>query len=143
MKEDYKKILGEWVYRSVHNDTDIEKSFEELEYGRGILTVEDVSDDCKFKGRLVLRFDANYILNLSGEILHHDNKMNGIRMKGKGIKGLPTEEWEYDYRGFVIPDWPNGVNQAFVITGSVDRAKDHDTAKAGYVGTFFMVHKNK
>ena len=32
-----------------------------------------------------------------------------VRFQGRGLVG--GEEWVYDYLGFVVPAWPNGINQ--------------------------------
>jgi hypothetical protein len=63
-------------------------------------------------------------------------------LEGKGVDDTPTAGWRYDHQGFIMPTWSNGINQAFVITGSVIRVTDHGNAKAGYVGAFFMVKQN-
>ena len=137
MIEEYKRFIGHWVYRSLRNETEVEKDFNDLEFGRGVINIESVGED--FISKATLDMGNNYILNLSGELTRRDNEINGVKMKGEGISGSLTEGWRYDYEGFVIPAWPNGINQAFVISGSVIRVKDHGAAKAGYVGTFYMV----
>lgn len=139
MVEEYKKFIGQWVYRSLRNETNIDKDFNDLEFGRGLINIDSIGED--FIAKATLDMDSNFILNLTGELTRRDNEINGIKMKGEGVNGSPTEGWRYDYEGFIIPTWSNGINQAFVITGSVIRVTDHGTAKAGYVGTFYMVHK--
>lgn len=140
MVEEYKKFLGQWVYRSLLNDTDITKPFDALEFGRGTITIDSIGED--FIAEAILDMGSNYKLNLTGELKRRDNEINEIILEGKGIDGSPTAGWRYDYQGFTIPDWPNGVDQAFVITGSVIRVTDHGNAKAGFVSTFYMVKQN-
>ena len=144
MVEEYKKFLGQWVYRSLRNDTDLAKEFNQLEFGRGIITIDSIGED--FIAEAALRIPGNgvpdyYVLNLTGELVRRENQIAEIKMRGEGIDNSSTEGWVYDYSGFLIPAWSNGIDQAFVITGSVFRVSDHGTAKAGYVGTFYMVHK--
>lgn len=45
------------------------------------------------------------------------------RFQGKGIVG--GEEWIYDYEGYLVPAWPNGVQQVSAMVGSVVRTIPH------------------
>ena len=51
------------------------------------------------------------------------------------------EEWVYDYLGYLVPDWPDGVGQVATITGSIIRTVPHSSgqAPAGYTATFYAV----
>lgn len=138
MLEEYKPFLGLWIYRSLRNDADIQKDFNDLEFGRGTITIENIGED--FISKANLDMGGGYLLNLKGQLIRQNNEITSIRIQGEGIKSTPTEGWRYDYEGFIIPKWPNGIDQSFVISGSVIRIKDHGSAKAGYVGTFYMVH---
>jgi len=137
MLEEYKKFIGHWAYRSLRNETDIQKDFNDLEFGRGIITIESIGED--FIAKANLDMGGGYVLNLKGELVRQNNEIASIRVKGEGIEGTLTAGWRYDYEGFIIPQWPTGVDQAFVISGSTIRVTDHGTARAGYVGTFYMV----
>ncbi|MGB8193682.1 MAG: hypothetical protein WCF67_17250 [Chitinophagaceae bacterium] len=139
MQGEYEKFKGQWIYRSLRNDTDINIDFNQLEFGRGTIHIDSIGEDFIAVARLDM--GSGYQLSLKGELSRQDNEINSISLKGEGISGTPTEGWRYDYQGFVVPAWPNGKDQAFVITGSVIRVTDHGTAKAGYVGSFYMVHK--
>jgi hypothetical protein len=46
-----------------------------------------------------------------------------VRFQGKGIVG--GEEWIYDYEGWLVPAWPNGVQQATAMVGSIVRTIPH------------------
>jgi hypothetical protein len=48
-----------------------------------------------------------------------------VRLTGKGHQGTSTADFHYEYDGFVLPQWENGVDQRLVIGGTVLRAKDH------------------
>ena len=63
----------------------------------------------------------------------------GMAWRGEGVPGSPTAGWIYDYYGNLAHEWENGIDQRTVLVGSVIRAVAHGNAKAGYVGTFFMV----
>lgn len=63
------------------------------------------------------------------------------RFQGVGMVG--GEQWIYDYEGYLIPDWPNGIGQVPAIVGSVIRTIPHSggTAKAGVVASFYAVRE--
>ena len=60
-------------------------------------------------------------------------------MAGRGFIG--GEEWVYDYLGYLVPAWSDGVNQVETIVGSVIRTVPHSggQAPAGFTATFFAV----
>ena len=49
--------------------------------------------------------------------------------------------WVYDYVGYLVPIWPNGVDKRAAIVGSVIRTVPHNNgqARAGYVASFIAV----
>ena len=60
------------------------------------------------------------------------------------------EEWIYDYQGYLIPHWPNGVDERPAIVGSVIRTIPHSGSAppgggpppinpAGVVASFYAV----
>ena len=66
-----------------------------------------------------------------------------VRFQGVGI--VNGEKWIYDYEGYLVPDWPNGVDQVPAIVGSVIRTIPHSGSQpntvhpAGVVGSFYAV----
>jgi hypothetical protein len=56
------------------------------------------------------------------------------------------EEWKYDYVGYVVNPWPNGVDQRMAIVGSIVRTIPHgrepDIAPAGEVGSWIAVKQD-
>ena len=46
-----------------------------------------------------------------------------VRFQGTGI--VSGEKWIYDYEGYLVPHWPNGVDQRPAIVGSVIRTIPH------------------
>jgi hypothetical protein len=66
-----------------------------------------------------------------------------VRFQGVGI--VSGEKWIYDYEGYLVPDWPNGVDQVPAIVGSVIRTIPHSGSQpntvhpAGVVGSFYAV----
>lgn len=63
-----------------------------------------------------------------------------IRFQGVGTEGFP-KGWVYDYIGFLVPQWPNGIEQVPAIVGSVVRTVPHSggKAKAGFTASFIAV----
>jgi hypothetical protein len=57
------------------------------------------------------------------------------------VDGTGTAGWRYNYEGFLIPRWPDGIDQRAAIVGSVIRTVPHSggKAKAGYVASFVAV----
>jgi hypothetical protein len=65
------------------------------------------------------------------------------RFQGTGI--VNGEQWIYDYEGYLVNHWPNGVQQRPAIVGSVIRTIPHSggepgtVAPAGVVASFYAV----
>jgi len=128
---------GLWTYRSFLNDPDLATGFDKLEFGRG--TIEVVAAPMGvFRGRI---FDTGWDLELAGSIGY--GTPWSVRFQGTGIVG--GEQWVYDYIGWLVPAWPNGVLQRPAITGSVVRTIPHSgggpgtVAPAGVVCSFYAV----
>lgn len=126
-------INGRWTNRSLLNDPDISLPFDRLRFGAGHLELA-TGDGDSLTGTLG---DTAWSLALSGTVTR--NGATQVRFQGKGIVG--GETWVYDYLGFLVPDWPHGVNQADAIVGTVIRTEPHGTAPAGDVASFYAVRQ--
>jgi hypothetical protein len=130
-------LVGTWTYRSLLNDPDVSTGFDKLEFGRGNITVEDAPMGV-FKGRIG---GPGWSLDLNGAIGY--GSPWSVRFQGKGV--VDGEQWIYDYTGYVVPPWPNGVDQRPAIVGSVIRTIPHSgggpgtVAPAGVVASFYAV----
>ena len=132
------KILkGTWTYRSLHDNVDINKPFNDLRFGAGIIDMIEVGYDHIIKASLDM--GGEYKLEITGEIKRSAGAIEGIYFKGEGIAGTSTEGWVYEYFGNLVYQWGNATNQKYVISGSVIRTVQHGNAPAGYVATFYMV----
>lgn len=133
-------FAGKWTYRSFVNDPkevgDDAKAALNLIFGEGQMSVEDAGFG-RFKG--TVDFGDKTILDLKGWAAY--GAPFTVRFEGVGRKGSPAEGWIYDYVGYLVPDWPNGVAQVVAIVGSVIRTVPHSNgqAKAGYVASFVAV----
>jgi hypothetical protein len=130
-------FVGSWTYRSFLNDPDVNKAFNDLEFGRGTILIEEAPMQA-LKGTIG---GPGWSLTLKGARAY-GNPMH-VRFQGVGI--VNGEKWIYDYEGYLVPDWPNGVNQVPAIVGSVIRAIPHSGSQpntvhpAGVVGSFYAV----
>lgn len=132
-------LLGTWTYRSFLNDPDLSTKFNDLEFGRGNISVEAAPMN-ELKGRI---YDVGWQLDLKGSITY-GNPFT-VRFQGKGVVG--GEEWIYDYVGYVIRPWPNGMDQRMAMVGSIVRTIPHSsggggTSPAGVVCSWIAVKQD-
>jgi len=127
-------FVGTWTYRSFLGNPDIKVDFNKLEFARATLLIERAPFGV-LRGKL--SFDDDY-LALKG-CISYGNPFTA-RFLGKGAtKG--TKGWIYDYLGYLVPMWPDGVEQRPAIVGTVIRTVSHSDgkAKAGVVASFIAV----
>lgn len=137
MSSEYDFYEGNWSYRSLLDDPDLSKEFNDLRFGAGTITFGQIAYDQILDGNLDM--GGGYELLLRGELHRDRSGIVGVRWTGTGIPGTPTEGWVYDYRGSRTQEWTGASDQASVIVGSVIRTVAHGQAPAGYVATFYMV----
>ena len=58
---------------------------------------------------------------------------NPMHARFQGVGIVNGEQWIYDYDGYLVPDWPNGVDQIPAIVGSVIRTIPHSGGQPGTV----------
>jgi hypothetical protein len=130
-------FVGSWTYRSFLNDPDVNKNFDDLEFGRGTIIIEQAPMQA-LNGRIG---GPGWSLVLKGARTY-GNPMHA-RFQGVGV--VNGEKWIYDYEGYLVPDWPNGVDQIPAIVGSVIRTIPHSGSQpntvnpAGVVASFYAV----
>jgi hypothetical protein len=132
------QFLGNWTYRSFINDPNISKDFNDLEFGRGELQIEDFAPS-SFNGRLV--FGETYQFRLSGS----SSFGNPFTVRFQGVGDAADSLGQiYDYVGYLIPIWPNGVQQRPALVGSVVRTVPHNggTAPAGIVASWIALKRS-
>jgi hypothetical protein len=130
-------FVGSWTYRSFLSNPDIKTDFNQLEFARAGLDIERAPPGV-LRGRL--SFDQDY-LALKGAI-SYGNPFSA-RFQGRGATPA-TQGWIYDYLGFLVPAWPDGVDQRPCIVGTVIRTVAHSEgmAKAGVVASFIAVKRD-
>ena len=116
-------FVGVWIYRSFLNDPDLSTQFNDLEFGRGNIRI-DPSPMNEFKG---LIYGTGWQLNLAGSA-NYGNPFS-VRFQGTGVVG--GEQWIYDYVGYLIHPWPNGIDQRMAMVGSIVRTIPHSSGSGG------------
>jgi hypothetical protein len=132
-------FVGTWTYRSLLNDPDGSKAFNDLEFGEGTLVITEESS-LTLGGTIG---GPGWSLDLHGSF-GYGSPMQ-VRFQGKGV--VNGEEWIYDYIGWLVPTWPNSNStlerKSFV--GSVVRTIPHSGSgkgtvnPAGVVASFYCV----
>jgi hypothetical protein len=132
-------LSGKWTYRSfVDTDAlvgdDAQKALN-LIFGEGVFSFAVTS--AQLTGTLDM--GGGYVLDLQGKVVPAGAGPLTVEISGFGRTNTPTAGWEYDYHAYLAYHWPNGVNQATALVGTVIRAKPHDGAPAGVVASFIAV----
>ncbi len=127
-------LKGKWLYRSFIDDSDPDK--DPRLFGQGILTFKEscfgvIEGDFDFGqwGKMEVKGSAFF------------GDPNSLNFRGRGIADTPSKDWVYDYKGYLLPKWVDGVEQKTAVVGTVIRAEDHSggQAKAGVVASFIMI----
>ena len=141
---DASTLAGKWTYRSFHNSpvpvADDPKTAPEkalaLIFAEAVFTFE-IPSSTTLKGAIDWPGGG---LDLQGTIQPGAAGTGPtVEIVGAGRYGTGTAGWEYDYRGQLAYQWPNGVNQVPALVGTVIRAKPHGASPAGYVASFIAV----
>jgi len=130
-------FAGTWTYRGFLSNPDINVGFDKLEFASATLIIDQAPQGV-LRGRLT--FDSDF-LALKGNVSYG----NPFTMRFQGRGATPaTQGWIYDYLGFLVPGWPDGVEQRPAIVGSVIRTAPHSDgkAKAGVVASFVAVKRD-
>jgi len=130
-------FVGKWTYRSLLNNPDVSTAFNDLEFGRGEIIIAEAAQQL-----LVGTIGGpGWSLNLKGSRAYGSPMQ--VRFQGVGV--VSGEQWIYDYQGYLVPAWPNGVDQRPAIVGSVVRTIPHSggspgtVAPAGVSASFYAV----
>ena len=128
-------FVGRWTYRSFHNDPDPDAS--RPPFGTGTLVLDE-PDYGRLSGSLG---GEGWNLSLVGGYTYG----NPFALRFQGSGDIGGERWVYDYVGYLVPIWPNGVDQRPAIVGSVIRTVPHSNgqARAGYSASFIAVKQGQ
>jgi hypothetical protein len=128
-------LVGTWSYRSFVNNADLAVTFDSLRFGVGTLDLTEPTFG-QLSGTLG---GSGWSLALAGHYTY--GNPHHARFQGSGDIG--GEHWVYDYVGYLVPAWPNGVGQTPAIVGSVIRTVPHSNGQAasGFVASFVAVRQ--
>ena len=138
-------FTGSWAYRSFRNNPTFRfadcqqcEDLSAIVFGEGALEIDDFAPG-DFSGRLV--FGPGSELSLVGAS-SLGNPFT-VRFQGRGVTPA-TADFVYDYVGYLVPVWPNGVDQRPAIVGSIVRTEPHSNgqAEAGFVGSWIAVKRD-
>ena len=118
-------FVGTWIYRSFYNDPDISTDFDKLEVGRATMVIHD-GPMTALTGTIG---GPGWSLNLTGS-RQYGTPMRA-RFEGRGVVG--GEEWIYDYDGYLVAPWPNGLQERPAMAGSLIRTIPHSGSGAGTI----------
>jgi hypothetical protein len=136
-------LSGSWTYRSFINNpslvNDDAQAALNLIFGEGVLHVVSI-DESNFKA--VLDFGGGAAMDLFGTVVHACGyHPQVIEITGTGREGTSTAQWVYQYKGYIVPTWPQGVKQVPAIVGTVVRTIPHGAGQAGVVASFVAVQQ--
>jgi hypothetical protein len=132
---------GNWIYRSYLNDQsfigdDPQKALNQI-FGEGELQFLSNIDQ-NFKA--VLDFGNSMKMDLFGTVINTAGLTpQTLLITGTGREGTSTAKWVYQYQGYIVPDWPQGVDQVPAILGTVVRTIPHGSGAAGVVASFIAI----
>lgn len=134
---------GKWTYRSFLNDPDLHMKdgsadFNAVQFGYGTLVIRETAPE-QMGGTIG---GTGWSLDLQGSIT--GGYPGQARFQGRGV--VSGAEWIYDYLGWLVPAWPNGVDQVAAIVGTIVRTIPHPssgggTSPAGVVGSWYAVRQ--
>jgi len=132
-------FVGKWSYRSFLNNPDLNVEFNALRFAAAPMELASSSFH-QVRGKLIFDPDETEFMLLNG-VCSFGNPF-AVRMQGIG--GSPqTQGWIYNYQGFLVPNWPDSVDQRPAIVGSVIRTVPHGADKpAGVVASFIAVRQD-
>ena len=126
-------LIGKWTYRSFLNVPTDPEPFDRILFGEGTLEFTDAPMQT-IAGTIG---GEGWSLALTGSMTY-GNPMTA-NFQGKGtVSGQP---WIYAYIGYLVNEWPNGVDQVPAIVGSVIRVIPHGGSPAGVVASFIAVRQ--
>ena len=130
---------GKWSYRSFLNEADLNKKPNDFLFGQGTIEFYQTDRQNELSGRI---YGPGWQLDLTGSFNYGDPFT--ARFQGKGI--VSGSEWIYEYVGYYVNPWQNGVDQIPAFTGSVIRQIPHPDGSggispAGLVATFFCIRQ--
>jgi hypothetical protein len=137
------ELSGTYTYRSFLNEPDVVGDFNKLQFSEAELTLFATL------GGGVSGFlswptndddSARAVMDIAGQIVTREPLL--VRLEGIGRKGSAIETFDYRYELTLARYWPETTRPRTCLVGSVIRAKDHGTAKAGVTASVIAVRRD-
>ncbi len=136
-------VTGTYTYRSFLNEPDIVNDFNKLQFAEAELTLIS-SLNGKITGLLSWPTNEDEseraVMTIEGDLVSREPSL--IRLRGSGAKGSDIEAFEYVYELTLAKHWPETTHPRMCLVGSVMRAKDHGTSKAGVTASVIAVQRD-
>jgi hypothetical protein len=112
-------------------------AFNSLRFGEAELVIDEFAPG-SFTGRLILGSGAEMALTGASSF---GNPFT-VRFQGRGVSES-IKDFVYDYLGYLVPAWPNGVGQVPAIVGSIVRTEPHvGGEEVGVVASWIAVKRD-
>jgi len=136
-------LIGTYTYRSFINNPAVVGDFDALHFAEAELTLFSTLGG-QIAGMLSWPKNADDSLrdqmDITGEVVSREPFL--IRLEGIGRKGSGIETYDYKYELTLARQWPETTTPRVCLVGSVIRARDHGTAKAGVTASVIAVKRD-
>jgi len=137
-------LAGYYTYRSFLNTEQPVEDFNKIRFAEAEVFLR-VGDDGSVSGTLAFpagpASPRQSFMDLSGSVTSW--KPLRLRFTGQGRVDSAIADFTYEYDCILLPEWPAAKPpQRFALAGTVLRAKDHGTAKAGVTASFVAVKRD-
>jgi hypothetical protein len=137
------ELSGTYTYRSFINEPQVVGDFSTLQFAEAELTLFAALDG-SVTGILswptAADDSARAVMDIDGQIVTREPLL--VRFEGIGRKGSAIETFDYRYELTLARHWPETTKPRTCLVGSVIRAKDHGTAKAGVTASVVAVRRD-
>jgi hypothetical protein len=136
-------LAGTYTYRSFLDRPEPVDDFNRLRFGQLELRLT-VDDEGALSGSLVFPGADPVSMDIDGRAA--SGSPLAVTFTGRGQPGSPIADFHYEYDGFVLRHWENGIGQRLTVAGTVLRAADHGSgaslARAGQTASFLAVKRD-
>lgn len=134
-------LLGKWTYRSFRSNPAQGTPVDQLLFAEGTIEIQSTANGIATG---TFDFGPGYQMQFRGS-LNYGNPAT-LQFQAKGTSDA-TKDWLYDYRGYLVLEWPHSVDQRPALVGSVIRSAPHaagngGVAPAGVVASWIAVKQD-
>lgn len=137
------ELSGTYTYRSFTNVPDVVGDFNKLAFAEAELTLF-VALDGAVTGMLSWPTtdddSERAIMDINGRLVTRDPVL--VQIEGIGRKGSAIEAFDYRYELTLARHWQETLKPRTCLVGSVIRARDHGTSKAGVTASVIAVRRD-